>query len=432
MKLTLNHGLGLVIVLLVFSNLRMHWRIEQIELQGTARLAKLDTDLRGRIAQLRTLDSELSTTLKRINSAPRGTETASSYVPTRVEIRDDAFNVRMPTRTVGPSPLAGAEGSFEVTPLSESERLRYLELKTNAYFNWGNYYNMESIVERSVCKKSTTLAEFDDKCKSDTQEPDEVCPGLYDHTICLDSFPPPASLASAKAPCIVYDFGIREQPEFGKMMATKYGCEVHAFDPSPISVQFYRANDELQKLPNYHFHEYGAGGRDGEVSLWTYNWGQVSIIQNAAHVNRSSCPPDYVEGGQCSLNYPHIAQKEFKLQVRTVPHIMKELNHKWIDVIKIDVEGSEYALLENIFDVMGCPPCNQLTVEWHHFPLDPRYGAGSSPPLNQLTTLLHKCGFRQFYHHLQGGWPTQDAHYTHMGMNDIRYNIVSFMRVERR
>ena len=61
------------------------------------------------------------------------------------------------------------------------------------------------------------------------------------------------------------------------MMATKYGeqgaahhptepsagCEVHAFDPSPISVQFYRANDELQKLPNYHFHEYGAGGRDG-------------------------------------------------------------------------------------------------------------------------------------------------------------------------
>ena len=28
---------------------------------------------------------------------------------------------------------------------------------------------------------------------------------------------------SAKAPCIVYDFGIREQPEFGKMMATKYG-----------------------------------------------------------------------------------------------------------------------------------------------------------------------------------------------------------------
>ena len=82
-----------------------------------------------------------------------------------------------------------------------SERLRYLELKTNAYFNWGNYYNMESIVERSICKKSTTLGEFDANCKSETKEPDEVCPGLYDHTICLDSFPPPAvCLPTAQLP----------------------------------------------------------------------------------------------------------------------------------------------------------------------------------------------------------------------------------------
>ena len=32
-----------------------------------------------------------------------------------------------------------------------------------------------------------------------------------------------------------YDVGIRAQPLFGVVMANEYGCEVHAFDPSPIA-----------------------------------------------------------------------------------------------------------------------------------------------------------------------------------------------------
>ena len=51
-------------------------------------------------------------------------------------------------------------------------------------------------------------------------------------------------------------------------------CEVHAFDPSPVSVGFMKGDSELakqlRKLPNYHFHPYGAGGTDGIVSSSIY------------------------------------------------------------------------------------------------------------------------------------------------------------------
>lgn len=167
------------------------------------------------------------------------------------------------------------------------------------------------------------------------------------------------------------------------------------------------------------------------MPLYAYNWGQVSIIQNPAYINGSTCN-GYEETSQCQIVYPGGQQKVFQLPVKTIPSIMAELGHNWVDVIKVDVEGSEYALMENMFDVLGCPPCNQFTVEWHHFPLDPRYGAGSSPPLNALVTLMHKCGFRQFHHHLQGGWPSSDAVFHHMGMHDIRYNIVSFVKVDKK
>lgn len=147
-------------------------------------------------------------------------------------------------------------------------------------------------------------------------------------------------------------------------------------------------------MPNYHFHPYGAGGSDGTVTLQEYNWGQVSILRM----------PDYTvncknKTDKCALE--HHDSKEFKLPVKTLPTIMKELGHKGrdIDILKIDVEGSEYSFLENLLDsTAGCPSyINQLSLEWHHFDLDTRYGEGSSPSINTIVTLLHACGLKNFW-----------------------------------
>ena len=197
----------------------------------------------------------------------------------------------------------------------------------------------------------------------------------------------------------MYDFGIRDMPTFGATLAKTFGCEVHAFDPSPVSIEWWdgpKAN-ELRELPNYHFHPYGAGGIDGDLELKEYDWGQVSIIRYPSFtVDCEGYDPLLKGQGKGCKLLATGTQKSFKLPVKTLPTIIKELGHegRTIDILKVDVEGSEFSFLENLLDSTGgCPEfVEQLAIEWHHMPWDPRYGEGSSPSINAIATLLHTCG----------------------------------------
>ena len=212
-------------------------------------------------------------------------------------------------------------------------------------------------------------------------------------------------------------------------MARTFGCEVHAFDPSPVSIKWWNSNHarHLRSLPNYHFHPYGAGGVDGEVILNEYNWDQVSIMRYPSiHLDCN----EGKDSPHCGVKFQE--SQQFQLPVKTLPTIRRELGHegRTIDILKIDVEGSEYSFMENMFDTQGgCPHyVNQLTLEWHHMPWDARYGEGSSPSINALATLMHACGLKMFWQFQWGGWPSKDRIYQEMGLHDMRYNVASFHR----
>lgn len=368
------------------------------------------------------------------------------------------------------------------TPLSLEERLRYLELKFNAYTNFGvrdPFFG--STLQPTSCRNASRLDEFGCQLGWEGVGPhalERKCPGLFDQVICLDDLPkasssssssikapsllwrnsmndsssasnhslmqenePPTpqqntsttTTASLPAPCLVYDFGIRAQPQFGVVLARSFGCEVHAFDPSPVSKNWWETHREAQNLRQeldgrYFFHPYGAGGVDGTIHLNEYDWGQVSILKfptllvNCTSSPSSSC--QYITGAK--------PQGIYALPVKTLSTIRKELGHesRTLDILKLDVEGSEFAFLENMLDVTGgCPSfINQLTLEWHHFGWDVRYGEGSSPPINALVTLLHACGLHMFHIHSRGGWPSADLMYHRMQLKDIRYNLAAFHR----
>ena len=317
----------------------------------------------------------------------------------RMSPLNDVTNVPIPTHKDG-------------TELSLEERLRYLELKTNAHFNLyvllspiTVYYVMVSLsicllcygssllilanafnsgshpffgskVTEGKCKKHTDLRQLGCIAGVQNYRPEfpstdgRNCPGLFDHNVCLDHLPEPNT--NKLNDCLVYDFGIRAQPEFGQTMAKAFGCEVHAFDPSPISKEWWEGGKngglsaELHALENYHFHPYGAGGFDGDLQLNEYDWGQVSIVKYPNF--KVDCTNS--TGGNCKIIDESYKQKTFKLPVKTLPTIMKELGHeeRTIDILKLDVEGSEFQFLENIFDhTGGCPDfIDQITLEWHH------------------------------------------------------------------
>ena len=213
----------------------------------------------------------------------------------------------------------------------------------------------------------------------------------WTHKVCFDNFLAPGQK------CVVYDFGIRQEPHFSVALAER-GCEVHGFDPSDISREGVKKGRKRQKgyewmtraldSPNFHFHAYGAGGKDGDMTLHNYNWGQVSVVRQI--------------GKQYKLNKTtgkrtdeELKVKDYTVPVKTLPTILDELKHTRIAILKLDVEGSEYLFLEDALDRLGCDlPVDQITVEWHHFDYETRYG--TPPHVLTLTNLLHECGFKTF------------------------------------
>jgi len=290
----------------------------------------------------------------------------------------DNDGTRLPTRMV-------ADGSFEKLPALE--RLRFLEHKVTGGLNWLKDPLLHQQVQMQ-CKNMSDLG--------------------TDHHVCFDNWEkhhPPGSPS-----CVVYDLGIRANPEFGVEMMRK-GCKVRAYDPSPMSKKWW--NGEEQKWWNgkednklwqevkdagedrYSFVPMAAGGQDGPFRLFEYDWNQVSIVHAENDISKRA------EG---TIDKP---PKEFQMEARTFATMLKEHGDKYVDMLKLDIEGSEFIFLEEMFDKYGCPPVGQLTVEWHHFNLDERYG--SSPELNSLHNLLNSCGFKAF--HNRDHWRTKPGEF---------------------
>jgi len=204
-------------------------------------------------------------------------------------------------------------------------------------------------------------------------------------------------------------------------------CTVIGFDPSPISVEWWKKNKNeiTAEHPLYNFSPRGAGGFDGTIELGEYDWGQVSIIQFPERViNTNDCNTH----GACKYHFHK--QTKVRIPVQTLFSAMKEHGHSRISLLKLDVEGSEYAFLEAMIDDLSCRKVDQLVLEWHHYDHDTRYGVTSNPQVNVLVALLkERCGLEQFWIHASRGWPSNQKIYAEMGMT-LYYSLSSFKRTK--
>jgi FkbM family methyltransferase len=306
--------------------------------------------------------------------------------------------------------------SSKNTNNQDKQRIDLLEKKLHSYLAWGSDPFFSSKTPSS-CKKISQLVEYCTNIPGKTKPED--C--HTDMKICLDDFP--------YKNCTIYDFGIRKEPDFGVILSLPpFDCQVYAFDPSPITQKWFAGPDAkfLKQHGNYHLYLYGGGFDDETISLNEYNWDQVSIyVYPDMVVNPEECN----KSGHCRYHkYP--AQKVHKLPVRSVQSIMKELGHTHLDILKLDVEGSEYRMLESLIEEGGsvCQNIDQVALEWHHYDFDLRYGASSLPHLNVLYTMLQEvCGLSQFWIHSGNGWPSNEKIYADMQII-LRYNVASFKR----
>jgi FkbM family methyltransferase len=143
------------------------------------------------------------------------------------------------------------------------------------------------------------------------------------------------------ADSIVYSFGVGEDASFDVALIERFGLVVHAFDPTPKSMTWVK---EQGFSDRYIMHGYGIADFDGTASF--------NPPENPDHVSHTL------------LDRPTTQDKAITVPVKRLCSIMKALGHRRIDVLKLDVEGAEYTVIDDIQRSDVRP--GQILVEFHH------------------------------------------------------------------
>jgi FkbM family methyltransferase len=160
----------------------------------------------------------------------------------------------------------------------------------------------------------------------------------------------------------VYSVGVGEDISFDLALINAFGCSIAAFDPTPRSIAWASA----QKVPDeLHFYPWGLGGSDGTMSF--------SPPRDPRHASYSA-----VSNSGSSI----------QCEVYRLSTIMTKLRHVQLDLVKMDIEGAEYDVIEDMQGTKVRP--RQLLVEFHHG----LYGIGiqkTKSAISQLKSLGYKC-----------------------------------------
>lgn len=165
---------------------------------------------------------------------------------------------------------------------------------------------------------------------------------------------------------VVFSFGIGEDASFDTELIEKFNLKVHAFDPTPKSIEWVKE----QNFPdNFIMHQYGLYSLDGVLVFFP--------PKNSNFVSHT-----IVAGQQDD-------KSGVSLPVKKISTILSELNVSEVDILKMDIEGSEYEVVEDI-KVLDFRP-KQILIEYHH-----RFNnIGFKKTANSIK-LLQQMGYKLF------------------------------------
>lgn len=169
---------------------------------------------------------------------------------------------------------------------------------------------------------------------------------------------------------IIWSLGVGEDVDFDLALIRRFQLRVEAFDPTPSSVEWLTA----QAMPgNFHFHPWAVTARDGVLKMY---------------------PRVKKDGSKSSVMYSMVADDASRDDAIEVPafclgSIQAKLGQQRLDLLKMDIEGAEYDVLENLLDSPVKP--RQLLVEFHH-----RFAGVGLARTGEMISKLRTRGYRIF------------------------------------
>jgi FkbM family methyltransferase len=165
---------------------------------------------------------------------------------------------------------------------------------------------------------------------------------------------------------VIYSFGIGKDISFENALQQEYQAVIHLFDPTPESIQWVKS---LPPNTRFVLHAYGLSDVDGTLSLFA--------PQNANHISHSL------------VQHPLSSAHTISVPVKRLETIMAELAHSQIHLLKMDIEGAEYSVIEDI--AAGSVRPEQIVLEFHHH--FPEIGVKKTL---QAIKALRNLGYRLF------------------------------------
>jgi len=165
---------------------------------------------------------------------------------------------------------------------------------------------------------------------------------------------------------IIYSFGIGEDISFDLAIIKDYNVIVYGFDPTPKSIDWVKS----QQLPDqFKMYEYGISDNDGVVKF--------NPPENSEHVSHT-----ILERSESTKN-------AIQVPVKKLETIMSELGHDKLDILKMDIEGAEYCVIDYLLDSSIRP--KQILVEFHH-----RFESVSIRQTKEAIRKLNSMGYKLF------------------------------------
>ena len=167
-----------------------------------------------------------------------------------------------------------------------------------------------------------------------------------------------------KQESIVFDVGGFEG-YYSKKIYDNYGCNIFIFEPHPL---FYKKiNNNFKGVSKVKLFNFGLSNRDFEINI--SDKGAGSSVMND------------VKNGT-------------KVQIRSITDFIYESGIKRIDLIKLNIEGSEYEVLDDLFNNKLIRIIDNLLIQFHFVGDDSKL---KRDLIQQKLSKTHKKNFDYYF-----------------------------------
>lgn len=192
------------------------------------------------------------------------------------------------------------------------------------------------------------------------------------------------------ADSLYYCAGAGEDISFECALAERYGCHVRIIDPTPRAIRHFQDLEQAVRsrkrfpvnnsrvdyysiadthLDRLHFLPVGLADKDTDMKFF--------LPQNPAHVS-------------CSVVNLQKTDQYFTAPCLRLSSIMNQEGDRLIDLLKIDIEGAEYGVIEDMVTSNILPRILLIEFDEAHSPLDDK----APERIRQHIALLTRSGMR--------------------------------------